>query len=179
MIEPRGYKTILADPPWPYKRTGKYCAGRYYDLMKIEDIIALPVDEWTADDAVLFLWVTNGFLPWGFPIIKNWGFEYKTCFTWAKNKAGPGYWARGQTEHCLFAVKPKAKILLPGNRRSTLIQAVVGRHSVKPSIMYDIAESMGGEPRLEMFQRKYTDLFPVRDGWDVWGDESIKGETDD
>ena len=54
------YGTILADPPWdvPSQR-GTYGPGRHYPLMTIEQISALRVGHLAADDAHLWLWVTN------------------------------------------------------------------------------------------------------------------------
>jgi N6-adenosine-specific RNA methylase IME4 len=53
--------------------------------MDIEDIYNLPVQNITADDAVLFLWVTNPLLQEGLETIKRWSFQYKTvAFSWYK-----------------------------------------------------------------------------------------------
>jgi len=139
--------------------------------MSMEDIIALPIDEISDNDAVMLLWITNTFLPWGFILIRKWGFEYKTCFTWKKNRMGLGYWARGITEHCLLSVRGNVKPPKP-IPFTTLIEAPISQHSVKPEIIYHIAETLGEPPRLELFQRQYTDLFPSRDGWEVWGQEA-------
>ena len=54
--------------------------------MTIEDIKALPVNEISADNAILFIWVTFPLLQEGLDTIKAWGFEYKTIgFSTIKN----------------------------------------------------------------------------------------------
>ena len=53
--------------------------------MKINDIYNLPVQNITADNCVLFLWVTFPLLKEGIETLERWGFTYKTCaFTWVK-----------------------------------------------------------------------------------------------
>ena len=51
------YKTILADPPWHEQGGGKIKRGadRHYELMKTKDIMALPVQDITEDNAHLYL----------------------------------------------------------------------------------------------------------------------------
>ena len=121
---PNHYKVIYADPPWTfatYSRKGKgRSAEAHYDCMSMEDIKALPVAQWAADDCVLFLWTTDPLLEKVFEIIRAWGFTYKTVgFYWAKlnNNAprmyygpsdiftGPGYWTRVNVEQCLLATR--------------------------------------------------------------------------
>ena len=46
------------------------------------------------------------------------------------------------------------------------------RHSQKPEIFYEIIEQISQSPRLEMFARDKEGLFPIREGWDVFGNES-------
>ena len=59
---PKGpYSIIYADPPWDYKdkaAAGKRGAVFKYPTQTTEWIANLPVSELTADNAVLFLWVT-------------------------------------------------------------------------------------------------------------------------
>ena len=42
-----------------------------------------------------------------FSVLDAWGFEQKTILTWVKDRMGTGDWLRGQTEHCLMAVRGK------------------------------------------------------------------------
>lgn len=169
---PRGaYKTIYADPPWMEQGGGncKRGADRHYALMHTLDICALPVKDIPERNAHLYLWVTNNFLRDGFQVIEAWGFRYVTIITWAKPTFGLGQYFRGQTEHCLFAVRGALpyKTSTDGKRQqgSTLLSAGKGRHSEKPMEMYEMIEKVSYGPRLELFSRN------ERAGWDYWGSE--------
>lgn len=80
----------LMDPPWPEFGGGKIKRGadRHYALIRrkedIRDVI-LGSGLWNpADDAHLYMWVTNNYLPWGLWLICELGFEYKTTIVWVK-----------------------------------------------------------------------------------------------
>jgi len=70
------YSIILADPPWSYRdralagNRGSCCK---YNVESTEWISALPVGEISADDGVLFLWVTMPKLNEVFDVISAWG----------------------------------------------------------------------------------------------------------
>jgi len=154
------YQTILADPPWKYGKGWGWGAGEYYPLMSINDICQLNVP--SAENAHLYLWVPNGLIPDGLKVMKEWGFKYKTCITWAKQRSIFGYYFKGQTEQLLFGVKGKFP---PKNRKqTTLLTASNGRHSSKPQSIYTLIEAVSGKG-LELFARQKTE------GWDVWGNE--------
>ena len=155
------YQTLLADPPWKYGKGWGWGAEEYYPLMKLEDICNLSVP--SADNAHLYLWCPNGMLESGLKVMSSWGFKYKTCITWVKNRSIFGYYFKGQTEQLLFGVKGK---LPPADRKqTTLLQASIRNHSQKPDEIYDVIEKISPSPRLELFARA------KRSGWDVWGNE--------
>lgn len=58
-----------------------------------------------------------------------------------------------------------------GTAKGTWYTAPRGEHSRKPELFYDLIEAMSPGPRLELFARKRSPLFPRRDKWDVWGNE--------
>jgi len=168
------YEIIYADPPWKEQGGGKIKRGadRHYSLMSTNDIKNLPVNQITAENAHLYLWVTNNFLSDGLEVVKAWGFRYVTMITWVKDKFGLGQYYRGQTEHVLFGVKGMLpyKIDLTGKRcqGKTFFMAPRGKHSVKPEEMRKMIEHVSyqtGMNKLEMFARR------VIPGWDVWGNE--------
>ena len=69
----RRFHTILADPPWQFQnRTGKMAPEHKrlsrYGTMTLDDIMALPVEQLTADTAHLYLWVPNALLPEGIKV---------------------------------------------------------------------------------------------------------------
>ena len=169
------YEIIYADPPWKYKDTassGERGASFKYDVQDHKWICSLPVKNITADDCVLFMWVTMPQLPNVFEIIKAWGFEYKTCgFTWVKkNKIkdswfmGMGNWTRSNPELCLLSVKGKPKRV--DASVLSVVDTPIEKHSKKPDIVKNyIVKLCGNLPRIELFARQRTQ------GWDVWGDE--------
>lgn len=167
------YRTLYADPPWLERGAGKIKRGadRHYPLMPTSAIKALPVEQWTSEDAHLYLWVTNNFLEDGLEVIRAWGFRYISCVTWMKDRPGLGQYFRGITEHCLFAVRGRLPYALSedGGRLQGMtgfFEAPRGEHSVKPEEMRRMIERVSPGPRLEMFARRPAD------GWDVWGLEA-------
>lgn len=169
MSTERSYKTIYADPPWPEVGGGKIKRGadRHYPIMKVPEIAALNVP--SDENAHLYLWVTNNFLPSGLEVMQAWGFRYVTMITWVKDRIGLGQYYRGATEHCLFGVKGRLPYReKPGGGRLqgiTVIHAPRSVHSRKPREMRDMIEKVSHPPYLEMFARE------APEGWDVWGNE--------
>ena len=173
------YQTILADPPWNEAGGGqiKRGADRHYPLMKTREIAALPVVSWAAENAHLYLWVTNNFLPDGLIVMAAWGFRYVTKVTWFKDRIGLGQYYRGRTEDCLFGVRGRLPYRTrPDGKRAQGVTgfeepelqdfaAARGEHSVKPEQLRKMAESVSPDPYLEMFARR------AAPGWDVWGNE--------
>lgn len=182
------YATIIADPPWPYDNVdgpraapdhrpnswntvaGSVSSANRYGSMSIAEICALPVKEWAADNAHLYLWTTNSFLVEAHDVVSAWGFKQKTVLTWGKMKPNgtpsmkAGYYYRGATEHVLFCVR--GRLRLAGPPAPTLYLSPRLSHSVKPEWLYETAERQSPGPRLEMFARR------ARDGWDAWGNQA-------
>ena len=175
MLPDKKYQIIYADPPWSYRdkaSSGNRGASFKYDVQDHKWICNLPVENISDDNCVLFLWTTMPQLPNVFEVIKEWGFDYKTCaFTWVKrNKLQPswfwgmGNWTRANSELCLLATKGKPK------RVSAAVHSVVDtpieKHSKKPDVVKDrIVQLCGDLPRIELFARQKTI------GWDSWGNE--------
>ena len=174
------YRVIYADPPWTFRTYSKKGKGRsaeaHYDCMSLEDIKALPVADWAADDALLLLWATDPLLDRAMEVIRDWGFTYKTVgFYWAKlNKGrgqlqfcerdfftGMGFWTRANPEPCLLATKGKPKRISGAVRK--LVIAPRREHSRKPDEVAERIEELSSGPYLEMFARQ------ARPGWDNWG----------
>jgi N6-adenosine-specific RNA methylase IME4 len=162
------YRVIVADPPWPYDNRQNDASHRGalpYPSMTIEEICAVPLPQLAHKHCVLWLWTTNHFMPYAYQVLEAWGFEHKTILTWDKDKIGLGDWLRGQTEHCILAVRGHPTVTLTG--QSTLLRAAAGEHSAKPDAFYDLTESVCPAPR-------YASLFhrgPSHPLWDAHGDE--------
>jgi N6-adenosine-specific RNA methylase IME4 len=177
------YRTIVVDPPWPQKGGGPLRGGHGegfigtagsnpmpYSTMTVPEIAALPIRDLVGDQAHLYLWTTNWFLPDAFQVIASWGFTYSTTLVWAKTPIGAGLGgAYGiATEYVLFA-----------HRGRVDAQARIGRnwftwkrpysytgkpqHSGKPPAFLDMVEQVSPAPRVELFARAQ------RLGWDSWG----------
>lgn len=156
------FQVIVADPPWRYESGNDLP----YPTMDIEDIKALPVQSIAADDAILWLWTTNAHLRVAFEVVDAWGFEYKTLLTWVKDRMGTGEWLRGQTEHCLLAVRGKPVFV--NVNHTTVIEAVRRQHSQKPEEFYELVEVACPGGRVELFARRN------RETWRAYGNEVSK-----
>jgi N6-adenosine-specific RNA methylase IME4 len=175
------YEIVYADPPWYYgtRKTGTKFGGGVtdkYPTMSVQEICDIPVKDWVADDAMLFLWTTMPYLQKSFDVIEAWGFTYTTmAFTWVKmNKTnnsffkGVGNWTKSNAELCLLARRGKT---IPRANKDVcqVIMETRREHSRKPDrVRNDIVRLLGDRPRLEMFARTQTP------GWDTWGNQTNK-----
>ena len=194
------YRTILADPPWRLQMAGQYNGKTRnerprilpYPTMPLEQIKSLPVAELAETGAHLWLWVTTGKLidgkpviEAGFELLRAWGFTYLQMLTWTK-PSGFGNYFLSLTEHILFAYKNRCEF----NRARYIKNAYdevadaepidesyawgrpkAGQHSRKPVGSYQLIESVSDEPRIELFARPISPLFPKIPGWSTWGNE--------
>lgn len=187
------YRTIVADPAWNVKAGS--ASGNYtvvdgvqvwdptrstktrdlaYPTMTVDEICALPVCDLAEDDAHLYLWTTNGYLPQAFAVIESWGFTYSTTIVWAKTPFGGGglggAW-RITTEYLLFArrgsLKAQGQIIGTWFHEKRPYEGGYPKHSSKPDSFLDRIEQISPGPYLEMFARKN------RLGWDTWGNEAL------
>lgn len=177
------FQTILADPPWQFQnRTGKMAPEHKrlnrYRTMTLEEILALPVSQVTANTAHLYLWVPNALLPEGLNVLKAWGFEYKSNIVWHKVRKdggpdgrGVGFYFRNTTELLLFGIKGKnARTLPPGRSQVNILRTMKREHSRKPDEQYNLIESCSPGPYLEMFARG------SRENWTTWGNQADEYE---
>lgn len=163
------YPVIYADPPWRYEHieTESRAVENQYPTMALDEIKALDLDAITLDDCVLFMWATSPKLAEAFEVLNAWGFEYRTCAVWDKQKIGMGYYFRQQHELLLVAVRGQPLTPAPANRPSSVLSFPRGEHSAKPAEVYELIEAMYPElPKLEMFCRS------PRDGWGAWGNQA-------
>jgi N6-adenosine-specific RNA methylase IME4 len=184
-----GYRTIVADPPWPFEWTGggayringrgdrslnhRFKKGMPYPTMSIDDIAALPVAELAADDAHLFLWIPDCHLieGHGAMVARAWGFEPLRLLIWRKRGYGLGRFPRPQHEALVvcrrgglpFAVADEGSV----QDWRFPYEGGVRVHSRKPDGALDLIERASPGPYLELFARR------ARFGWDYWGDQSL------
>lgn len=170
---PRGpFRVVVVDPPWQYShRPGDHSKRNVtpYPTMTPDEIRALPVGALAAHDAVLWLWATNAHLPDAFELVRAWGFKYQTLLTWVKDRIGTGDWLRGQTEHCLLAVRGRPVLTLAG--QSTALYGPRRGHSAKPDEFYRLVESLCPGSKVELFARVR------RPRWESHGAGPAPGES--
>jgi N6-adenosine-specific RNA methylase IME4 len=135
--------------------------------MSVPEICAMPVAGLAADDAILWLWTTNPNMRAAFQVIDAWDFEERTILTWVKPHFGTGHWLRGQSEHCILAVRGRPTITLTNQATVLHASPPERRHSRKPDEFYQLVESLCPGSKLELFCRR------PRPGWSCWGDEVV------
>lgn len=184
-----GYRTIVADPPWPFQWGGGKGGRRRretelgYRTMTVEEIAALPVAD-LADPggANLFMWATDEIYREGqaVAVVRAWGFEpVGPSLIWAKDNFGTGLFPRPAHEPLLvcrtrgttaiwtehFDVRATPSVQRFGQGRGANNGGKV--HSAKPDAALDLIERVSPGPYVELFARR------ARFGWDYWGDESL------
>jgi len=163
---PQKFSTILADPPWNIEQTGRLGAAQHYTLMSLDRIKTMPVEALAAENAHLWLWVTNATLEHGYDVIRAWGFTPRSPLTWIKPRILLGNYLRNATEHLLFATKGKAPVRYKS--QPTWMFAPLQAHSHKPEEQFAVIERISDGPYLELFARRRP---PSNADWSVWGNE--------
>ena len=163
------YRVAVVDLPWPYEVRDEDPTRRGvlpYCTMSIEQMCALPVPSILHQQAIVWLWTTNHYMRDAYTVLDAWGLTEKTILTWVKDRFGCGDWLRGQTEHCIFAVRGRPTVTL--TNETTVLHAPARGHSAKPPEFYDMVERLCPAPR-------YADLFSYyrhNKRWDCHGDEA-------
>lgn len=184
------YRTIVADPPWPYPDgfgeridaphkqdrergvIGTKIGRRQlpYQAMTLEEIAQLPIRSWADENCRLFLWTTNRYLTSALSTLGYWGFAYKQLLIWDKTPtfnplSGSVAAVAAEFLVCATQGKPARLSVWP----TSVVRARKARatHSRKPDVFLDLVEQVSPGPYLELFARR------ARFGWDYWGDESL------
>lgn len=163
------YPVIYLDPPWRYEHAESESRAieNQYPTMSLDEIKAMDMSQVAFDDCVMFMWATSPKLAEAFEVLDAWGFSYRTCAVWDKQKIGMGYYFRQQHELLLVAVKGQPPTPAPADRPSSVFSYPRGVHSAKPHEVYEVIEAMYPTlPKMEMFCRT------PRQGWGVWGNQS-------
>lgn len=176
--QPR-FRTVLIDPPWPARGSGKIKRGaqRHYPLLKLDEmeLTIRGCPHWAELHycAHCYLWTTNTYVMAAGALLEDLGFRYITKVTWAKKHAGIGQYFRGQTEDLLFGVRGPGKHPSVCTDRRDLPTLVIADHvrdargcrvhSAKPEVFRELVEKRSKGPYLELFARTQ------RPGWTAWG----------
>jgi N6-adenosine-specific RNA methylase IME4 len=192
----RHFGAIMVDPPWHFRArtalqmsnwTSRRDAEKHYDVMALEEIMALPVKDLAAPDgAHLWLWTTGPCLRQAFDVMDAWGFRYSAVgLTWVKLRrsydamqlrvlplaeqdlhVGLGLTTRKNAEFCLLGRRGNVRRNAKDVRE--IILAPVREHSRKPDEAYARVERYCDGPYVELFARA------SRPGWTTWGRERTK-----
>lgn len=166
---PERFPVIYADPPWRYEhvKTDNRAIENQYPTMSLEEICKLPVKDLATPDAILFLWTTSPKLDESLDVVDSWGFTYRTCAIWDKEKIGMGYYFRQQHELLLVATRGSIPVPPVEARVSSVLRYPRGKHSKKPLEVAELIGKMYPElPKVELFCRS------PQPGWFVWGNQS-------
>jgi N6-adenosine-specific RNA methylase IME4 len=157
------YNIIYVDPPWMYKDQMNHCkkgTSYYYNIMNMEDLMALPVKSIAAENCLLAMWWVPPMPNEALKLAEAWGFNFKTMFglMWhkktknGKDLFGLGSYTRTNAEACLFATRGKPQRVSRSVRQ--VIEAVSLGHSQKPEeARTRLVQLMGDVPRIELFSR--------------------------
>jgi len=163
------YDVIVVDPPWPMKKIVRRVRPNQaetfdYRTMSIAEIEQLPISSISNDNAVIFLWSVQKYLPPAFDILKKYGFKYQRVITWDKKDGVCFFGFHHRTEFVLFGYKGSLDMYPSKKAMPTIITEKSKGHSIKPDCFYEWASTFG-ETCIDLFARKR------RPGWDAWGDE--------
>lgn len=161
------YDVVVIDPPWPMQKIERDERPNQsefdYPVMTEQQItgITLPC----AEDAHVFLWTTQKFLPMAFRILETWGLKYVLCMVWHKPGGFQPYGLpQYNAEFCLYAKKGNPKFI-DTKDFNVCFNAPRKEHSVKPVEFYDTIKRITAGRRIDMFARD------TKDGFDSWGNE--------
>ena len=124
----------------------------YLDLSQpFKNLAQFQLQEIGSQDSVLFLWVTPTKLESAFPLIRKWGYKYKTCMLWdiMQNEDVTEY-----GEILLIATRGKINLMVKSKEN------VNGPE--KPQMVKDMIMSNYSGDKLEI----------MSDGYRIWKDDS-------
>lgn len=191
------YQCIIADPAWQYddkmaamKSTGNGASSQYH-TMPFKDICELAnypptqdglhiMGKAIADNAHLYLWITNPFLVHGYGqwLCDVWGFEPKTLITWVKGRlvvrasvgADP---RRGRRVHTELEHDPDEDLIVDGDlvqhfaqgryTRGTTEHVMFAVRGNSPALVHDLPSAFIYPGRWP--GRKHSEKPPVIHEW--------------
>lgn len=190
-----GFPTIVVDPPWKFPRDNFAQGGTWgangglnvsseerYGALETAAIARLPVGDFAAENAYLWLWITARHFMHAehLRLFAAWGFVARGWLPWIKTdpRPGVGNWMRYKFEAVVLATRGKVDFLGPLGMEALLEAPRPGGHSEKPPEFFELVEEFCPGPRLELFGRKprpdQLDVFGEaarREPWIVWGNE--------
>lgn len=175
---PKGkYQVIYADPPWAYDVDLSSGATRSpensYPVMDLDELCKFgeKVKDISAENCILFMWITAPKLNWMNDVLEAWGFTYRTNLIWDKVKPNLGHYASARHEIIIIAGKGTCSPKCDGTTIQSIdsVQSIEksSRHSEKPEEFRKIIETLYPDSKkIELFGRKKVE------GWVVWGNDA-------
>jgi N6-adenosine-specific RNA methylase IME4 len=169
---PKGrFAVLYLDPPWDHEiwsDAGKEKSPEaHYQVMSIEDLMALDIASIANDDAVMFMFAARPHLFEALKLMEHHGFSYVSHLVWLKNTMGLGRWGRDRHELLLIGVKGNVPPPPLGEAVDSVIKADTNGHSVKPAAFREIIDQyFPGLPKIELFARG-----KAPEGWVFWGNQ--------
>ena len=136
-----------------------------YKTMSIDEITNFPIDDFAAEECVLFMWTTMTYLPYAIEIIKAWGFKYHATLAWSKNNGRTMFGIKRNVEFIIVSYRGRLNIEPRGKAIHASFSEPTMTHSKKPKIFFEMIKDKTLEPRISIFEREY------RNGFDGYGDE--------
>ncbi|WP_131194551.1 MT-A70 family methyltransferase [Lichenihabitans psoromatis] len=188
-LRKKWYGAVEIDPPWNFAsrsmKNEDRLAANHYATMSLAEIMALPVKDVLAKDAVVFLWVTDTHFGEAFDLLKEWGLIHKTLdfYRTKDNKVSPGkfkgkgFWSRANPEQVLTCYDDDDNQMLLatqghpgriGKNVAKLIEAPRREHSRKLDEGRESSERLCEGPYLSLFSRE------SRSRWSTWGNKTSK-----
>jgi N6-adenosine-specific RNA methylase IME4 len=171
------FGVVVADPPWRFTDRLSMSATRrgaaaHYATMSVAELVALPVANIVAPNAVLALWTPAALQRDGLAVLAAWGFASKGVYIWTKSTKngrglafGMGHLFRGCAEIALIGNRGSTPPTSRRERNVSLSPAL--RHSKKPEHLQDSLDRMFPDAqKLEIFARR------ARPGWTCIGNEA-------
>ena len=163
------YRTIVLDPPWPLTKFERKVRPRQqgfdYPTLTLAEISSLPLPGLLDQEAFVFLWTTQKYLPAAYPLLQAWGLKYRFTMTWHK-PGGIQPLNSPQFNSEFVVVGSKGKALFTDLKAfNTAFQAPRAGHSIKPEEFYELIKRTCPPPRLDIFSRRSIP------GFDRWGNE--------
>ena len=164
------YRTVVIDPPWPMKiierdvRPGQ--VGMHYPTMTLDEIKAIELP--LAEQATVYLWTTQKFLPDAFDVLRAWNLDYRFTMVW-KKPGGPQPYNLPQYNCEFVVVGTRGNLLFLDTKQFfTAFDAPRREHSRKPDEFYELVQRVSPAPRIDWFSRE------PRGGFDQHGVETEK-----
>lgn len=173
------FRVVYADPPWSYGSSGVIGDGdnygraeRHYPAMSIAQLCDLDVRSRITDNGVMFIWVTSPLLDECWPVIRAWGFEYKTSMVWDKVRHNYGNYVSVRHEFLLICTRGSCLPDCPTPMPDSVVTIErSAHHSEKPTAFRELIDRLYPDGQaLELFSRWEP---PAGSRWTVFGNELL------